>query len=163
MTSVMRLRTGCLIGALAACALAPTLVGAAGAIRVVDAWARATPPGAENGAAYFTIVSSGDADRLTSVRTTSARAVEVHATRSANGVLEMHGVDALAVPGGGTVELAPGGTHLMLIGIATPLVPGATVELTLVFEKAGEISVTVPVVDARAAGPAPAAHSHHAN
>ncbi len=157
------MRTGKLIAALAACALAPTVVGAAEAIRVDDAWARATPPGVENGAAYCKIVSAAGADRLTGARSAAARAVEVHTTRSANGVLEMHGVDSLPLAAGETVELAPGGTHLMLIGIAGPLVPGTTIEVTLVFEKAGEIRVTVPIIDARTAAPAPATHPHHAN
>jgi len=67
---------------------------------------------------------------------------------------------ALPIGAGASVELAPGGTHVMLVDLETPLAAGASVELTLVFAIAGEIAVAVPVVDARAA-PATHEHEHH--
>lgn len=136
-------------------------MGAAGAaepsIHIVDAWARATPPGVENGAVYCEIQNHGPADKLVSARTSAARGAEIHASVAEHGVVEMRRIEALAIGAGASVELAPGGTHVMLVGLAAPLVPGAKVALTLVFEAAGEIAVEVPVVDARAA---PAAHEH---
>jgi len=152
-----------LLAAMAACALAQPDIGAAGAIRIADAWARATPPGAVNGAAYCRIVNEGGADRLLGARSTAARAVEVHVTDSTNGVLEMRGVGSLPVAAGATVELGPGGTHLMLIGIAAALTAGTTIQLTLVFENAGEVGVSVPIVDARAAVPSSAGPEQHAH
>jgi hypothetical protein len=147
----MTKRTLELIAAMAACALAAVDAGAADDMRVVDAWARATPPGAATGAAYCRIVNSGGADRLTGARSAAAEAVEVHTTVTANdGVHEMRAVAELTVAAGAAVELAPGATHLMLIGLTTPLAAGATIELTLVFANAGEIRVAVPVIDARA-------------
>ena len=153
-----------LLFAIAACALAPAAAGAAEALHIVDAWARATPPGTTTGAAYCKIVTGADADRMTGARSAAARAVEVHTTTTAeNGVVEMRAVAELAVSAGGAVELAPGGTHLMLVGLTAPLAAGATIELTLVFEKAGEIKVAVPVIDARAEAPAVATHEQHAH
>jgi len=130
-------------------------------IRVVDAWARATPPGAENGAVYCTITNHGAADKLVGARSSAARGAEIHASISENGVVEMRRIEALAVGAGASVELAPNGTHVMLLGLAAPLAPGTKVALTLVFAAAGEIAVEVPVVDARGAPPGHE-HEHHA-
>jgi len=126
-------------------------------IQVVDAWARATPPGVENGAVYCKILNRGGADRLVAARSSAARGAEIHASIAENGVVAMRRIEALSIGAGASVELAPGGTHVMLVGLAAPLAPGAKVELTLVFAAAGEIAVEVPVVDARAP---PAAHEH---
>ena len=130
-------------------------------IHVVDAWARATPPGVDNGAVYCKIVNHGAADQLVGARSSAAHDAQIHASLSRNGVVEMRRIDTLPVGAGASVALAPGGTHLMLVGLAAPLVPGAKVELTLVFSTAGEIVVEVPILDARAA-PAAQAHEHHA-
>jgi copper(I)-binding protein len=152
-----------LLAAIAACAL-PAVTGAADSLRIVDAWARATPPGAATGAAYCKIVNGAEADRMIGARSAAARAVEVHTTTTAsNGVVEMHAVEELAVAAGGAVEFAAGGMHLMLVGLAAPLAAGATIELTFVFEKAGEITVAVPVIDARAPAPAATTHEQHAH
>jgi copper(I)-binding protein len=126
-------------------------------IHVVDAWARATPPGVENGAVYLKILNHGGADRLVGARSSAARTVEIHESFASNGVVEMRRVDSLPVAAGASVELGPGGTHAMLIGLAAPLVAGAEIELTLVFATSGQLTVEVPVVDARAK---PAAHEH---
>ena len=66
-------------------------------------------------------------------------------------------LDAVEVPANGRVELAPGSMHAMLVGIASPLVPGTRLTVTLRFEKAGEITLDVPVRDARAE----TEHHHH--
>jgi copper(I)-binding protein len=130
-------------------------------IHVVDAWARATPPGAESGAVYCKIMNHGGADRLVGARSPAAHGVEIHASVSESGVVEMRRIDALPVDAGASVELAPGGTHVMLVGLAAPLAAGARIELTLVFAAAGEVTVEVPVVDARTP-PAAHEHEHHA-
>ena len=130
-------------------------------IEIVAAWARATPPGVDNGAVYCTIVNRGAADKLVGARSFAAHGAEVHASVSENGIVEMRRIEALPIGAGTSVELAPGGTHVMLVGLAAPLAAGAKVELTLVFAAAGEIAVEVPVVDARAA-PAAHEHEHHA-
>jgi copper(I)-binding protein len=147
---------------LAALACVRTAAAAEPSIQIVDAWARATPPGVENGAVYCKILNRGGADKLVGARSSAARGAEVHASVSANGVVEMRRIDALPIGAGASVELAPGGTHVMLVGLAAPLAAGAKVELTLVFAGAGEIAVEVPVVDARAPPAAQHEHEHHA-
>jgi len=128
------------------------------AIQVRDAWARATPPGAENGAVYLKIVNHGAADRLVWARTRAASGAELHTSATHDGIVEMRHVDALAIEPSATVELAPGGTHVMLVGLASRLEAGAHFELVLGFALAGEIRVDVTVIDPR--GPPATAHEH---
>jgi hypothetical protein len=140
----------------------PTAQAANPPIEIVDAWARATPPGVATGAAYCKIVNHGPADRLLGAHSPAARSVELHSTtRDERGVEAMAHAGEIAIAAGGTIELSPGGTHLMLVGIGGPLVADRSIEITLVFANAGEIEVEVPVVDARAAPPA--SHEHHAH
>ena len=127
-------------------------------LEVNNAWARATPGKAENGAAYVTIVSPNP-DRLVSVSTPVAKKAELH-TMTMNGtVMEMRPVTGIDIPAGQPVSLKPGGEHVMLLGLNRPLRAGETFPLTLTFEKAGPRAVTVTVEKAGAAGPA-AAHQH---
>lgn len=110
-------------------------------------WARATPAGALTGAAYMTLDNKTNiVDRLTSVASDIADKVQIHEMSVVNGVMEMRPLaDGLPVPAGGSVVLKPGSYHVMLIGLKKPLTAGETFPLTLTFEKAGNISVTVPV------------------
>jgi copper(I)-binding protein len=127
-------------------------------LAVTDAWARATPPGATTAAAYFTVSNPGaTADRLVAGSSPAARQVQFHAEVEERGVRHMSQLDAVEVPANGRVELAPGSMHAMLVGIASPLVPGTRLTVTLRFEKAGEITLDVPVRDARAE----TEHHHH--
>jgi copper(I)-binding protein len=146
-----------LLGLIGLCAAA----SAEPSIRVVDAWARATPPGVENGAVYCKIVSAGGADELVGAHSAAAHGTEIHTSFSDNGVVAMRRIEALPIGAGASVELTPGGTHVMLVGLAAPLEAGKKLELTLVFAVAGEIAVDVPVVDARAL-PVGRDHEHHA-
>jgi len=133
-------------------------VGAASAAAappiVTDAWIRATPPGAVTAAAYLTIASAGAAVRLVGAATPVAGTVEIHTTVAEAGAQHMMRVAELALPAGGSVRLEPGGQHLMLIDLKTPMVPGTKVALSLRFAEAGTIEIDVPVVDARAQAPA---------
>jgi len=138
----MTFKTGLAAGLIAAFAL-PSL--ALADATVSDPYARATPPGARNGAAYFA-VSSAEGDRLLSVVTAAAKMAEIHETIVQDGVARMREIaGGLEIPAGHTVTLAPGGKHLMLMGLTGPLVEGAEITLTLTFEQAGEIAVTAPV------------------
>lgn len=111
-----------------------------------DAWARATAAGQSSGAMYVTIANRGSADdRLLSVTASRARTAVVHATETLDGVARMQMVGALPIPANATVSLAPGGTHIMLDGMTSPLVVGEKIELTLQFEKAGTKSVSVTI------------------
>ncbi len=109
-----------------------------------DAWARASVTA--TGAAYLTVSNSGDKDDLLlEVRSRAAEKVEIHDMTMDGMVMKMRRLDALPVAAGESVALAPGGKHIMLIGLVEPLSEGMTVPLTLVFESAGEIEVSAPV------------------
>src|SRR5262249_14516008 len=107
------------------------------AIEVRDAWIRATPPGAMTAAGYATVSNHGAvADRLTGGEPPVARAVAPHHMSMAGGVMTMLPAPAgLQVVAGGTISLAPQGDHLMLTGLARPLVAGQHVRVTLNFQR----------------------------
>ena len=123
-------------------------------IQVENPWARATPSGAKTGAVYMTIDNkSSIADRLTGVSSEVAKKLQIHETKTDKGITKMREISGgLPVPAGGSVVLKPGAYHVMLIDLNKPLKAGETFPLTLVFEKAGEISITVPVQSMGAAG-----------
>jgi hypothetical protein len=116
-------------------------------ITVEQPWARATPGGAKTGAVYMTLDNkSGTADRLTGVTSDVADKLQIHEMKVENGVMKMREIaGGLPIPAGGSVALKPGSYHVMLIGLKKPLTAGEKIPLTLTFEKAGNISVTVPV------------------
>lgn len=131
--------------ALAACSSAAS--PSAGAMVVTDAWARTSMGMDMAGAAYMTITNeTGQADALIGVATDAAANPEIHqTTEDASGMMGMHPVERINIPAGGTVTLEPGGFHVMLINLTGELVADATIELTLTFEKAGEVEVTAQV------------------
>jgi copper(I)-binding protein len=116
-------------------------------VTVEQPWARATPSGAKNGAVYMTLDNkSGTADRLTGASSDVADKLQIHEMKVENGVMQMRQIaGGLPVPANGSVVLKPGSYHVMLIGLKKPLTVGEKFPLTLTFEKAGNISVTVPV------------------
>jgi len=139
--------------AFAACLLiAGAAVAQTGQVELKDAWARATPGKAENGAAYLTIVSPG-ADRLVSVSTPVAKKAELHTMTTEGGVMKMRPLAGVDVPAGQPVTLKPGGAHIMLMGLNQPLQAGQSFPLTLSFEKAGQREVTVAIEKPGAMGP----------
>ncbi|HEX5599524.1 MAG TPA: copper chaperone PCu(A)C [Hyphomicrobiaceae bacterium] len=129
-------------------------------ITISQPWARATPGGVKNGAAYMQITASA-ADKLVDARSDAAERVELHNHIHENGVMKMRRVESIEVPAGETVTLGPGGYHVMLMGLKQPLKAGEELELTLVFEKAGEINVTASIEPIGARGPGGAAHADH--
>jgi periplasmic copper chaperone A len=125
----------------------------AGDIVIEKPWARATPKGAEVAGAYMTIQNKGATpDRLTGGSADFA-SVEIHETKSENGVMEMREVaGGLNIPAHGSVGFAPGGYHVMFTHLAHPLTKGDTVKATLNFEHAGPIEVEFKVLGVGAAG-----------
>src|SRR5258708_6108054 len=116
-----------------------------GTIVVEHAWARATPKGAPTGAAYVTLINNGaQTDRLISAASPVAQSAMFHEDHLQNGISTMRMLDAVDLPPGKTVALEPNGMHIMLI-INSQLQQGQTFPLTLTFEKAGAIQVTVSV------------------
>ena len=98
-----------------------------------------------NGAGFLTIRSKGEADRLVAFRSPQCNRPELHTHINDNGIMRMRQVEAIDVPAGGMVELKPGGLHLMMIDLTGPLAEGDIVDVTLIFEKAGEVAVSLPV------------------
>lgn len=145
---------------LAALSVAPLLT--AGPARAQTAtvdhpWARATAPHAETGAVFATVTAGTD-DRLTGASTPVAEKVEVHVSMEHDGVMHMHELtEGLGLPAGKPVTLAPGGLHLMLIGLKRPLQPGDTFPITLTFASEPPLTVTVAV---SAAGAMDHTHVH---
>ena len=127
--------------------LVAACVPASGGVVVKDAFARASPMGAQTGAAFATIVNNGQAaDRLVSASSPAAETVELHETVDENGVMKMvHHPEGWEIPSGGTLELKPGGKHIMLIDLTAPLKAGKKIQVTLNFEKAGAQTIDVPV------------------
>ena len=148
---------------------------ASGTLEISDVWARTSPASVDTGAAYMTITGGTDDDTLlsASVEASVAGMVQIHemvpAGEGTGDTMAMGGSDTsmamgsdtsaaedeamvmqelkdgLAIPAGDTVKLAPGGYHVMLLELAEPLKEGATFDLTLTFEQAGEKTVPVEV------------------
>jgi len=143
---------------LATLALLAITTGAAAADgpTVSQAWARATAPGVDVGAVYLTIDGGKTNDSLVSASSARAAMVHLHTVEESGGVAKMRAVDGIEVQAGKRVVLAPKGTHIMLMGLAKPLVAGETFPLELRFARAGELGVAVVVRAAGADAPPPA-------
>lgn len=117
-------------------------------IKVDDPYARVAGASATAGAAFMVIENAGDeADQLIEARSDVAKKVELHTHKeNADGVMQMmHVKEGFAIPAGGKHMLMRGGDHVMFMGLNQKLKHGDTVSVTLVFEKAGEMTVDVPV------------------
>ena len=135
-----------LIALLAAALPAPAEQYGTGYVTIESAWARELPPVSENGAAYVTIVNEGDRpDRLTGASGDIAERVEVHTHEQAGGMMTMRRLDGVDLPPGEHVRFAPGGLHLMLIGLKHPLEKGGRFTVRMEFASAPPIEIEVPV------------------
>jgi len=133
-------------------ALALLLVACGGeapnaALTADQVWARATPPGAEVGAVYMRLHNRGDtAVRLVEVRSEAAQRAEVHTVSETGGMMRMRAVEGgPEIPAGDSIELRPGGMHLMLMGLTQPLVDGERFAIALSFDDGQTLSLEVPV------------------
>ena len=115
----------------------------AGGLKISAAWARATPKGAPVGGGYLTITNNGAApDRLLGGSSGTAARFEIHDMSMDNGVMKMRAVEAgIEIKPGQTVELKPGGYHVMFVGLKKPFEQGDHVKATLKFERAGDVPV----------------------
>ena len=133
----------------------------AGDLVITQAWSRATPSGAKIAGGYLTIENKGSApDRLVGGGGDIAGKVEIHEMAMNNGVMTMRPLDkGLAIEPGKTVKLAPGGLHLMLMDLKNPLKQGDKVPVTLQFEKAGKVTLSLDIQGVGAQAPAGGDHS----
>jgi hypothetical protein len=116
----------------------------AGQIEISQVWARPSTVG--NGAAYFQLTNQGTSgDALNAVESPVADKAELHTMTMDGNVMRMRKVPSLALPAGKSVSVAPGGLHVMLIGLKKPLVEGESFPMRLVFERAGSVEVKVHV------------------
>lgn len=117
-----------------------------GPFSVNDAWVRAAPAG-ENSAIYFVINNeTGGDDTLLSVDCDKARMVELHLSKmDASGKMVMEHQENVPIPAGEQVTFAPGGLHVMLMNLNEDLVDGQEMDITLHFEKAGDIAASAVV------------------
>ena len=148
----MQMKKLMIAAALSAAALgAQAQAAKAGAIRVESAYARATVVGQPAGGGFLRLVNAGADDRLVSASSEVAASVELHLMAMKGDVMQMRRVDAIDVKAGQTVDLKPGGYHLMLMGLKAPLKAGSSFPVKLKFEKSGEVTVNVKVEAASAA------------
>lgn len=117
-----------------------------GNIMIHEPWVRASMGNTPNSAAYMTLENMGaEPDHLIRGSSPVAKKVEPHTSLMEGGVAKMRPVDAIEVAPGTPTVLAPGGLHLMIMGLTEKLTEGSTIPLTLVFEHAGEVTLEVPV------------------
>jgi len=128
-----------------------------GAITIGHPYARATAAGQPTGGGYMSFVNAGPADKLVAISADVSTSVEMHTMTMEGDVMRMRQVDAIDLAAGQTVELKPGGFHVMFVGLKAPLKAGEKFPAKLKFEKAGEVDVTFNV-EAPAAGAAE--HKH---
>lgn len=124
-------------------AVAPAAVFEKAGIRIEQPWTRATPGGARVGGGYLRITNTGtESDRLVAGQVSFAERVEIHEMATAGGVMTMRNLpNGLEIPAGQTVELKPGGYHVMFMGLRQPLTEGQIVRATLTFARAGTVEV----------------------
>jgi copper(I)-binding protein len=134
-----------------------------GTLRIGNPWTRATPKGASVAGGYMRISNDGNApDRLVGGSFEIARRFEIHSMVIEQGVAKMRPLEGgLALKPGETVELKPGSSHVMLMGLERPLERGQKVKGTLEFEKAGKVEIEYVVEALGATSPAAGGEHRH--
>ncbi len=135
-------------------------------IMVKDPYVRSSTPSAPTGAAFMVLMNHSDADdRLIAATSDVAKRVELHTHKEdANGVMRMGEIEGgIVVPAGGAHMLKRGGDHVMFMGLTAPLEQGGEITVTLTFEKAGDIDVTIPVDHERKPSHGSMDHSGHSS
>ncbi|MCU7843691.1 MAG: copper chaperone PCu(A)C [Candidatus Thiodiazotropha sp. (ex Monitilora ramsayi)] len=119
---------------------------AADGVAIADAYVRAVPPGQPNSASFMSVKNnSGTHHALVSGSSPAAEAVELHTHTMEGGMMRMRQVEKIDLPAGESVDLKPGGLHVMMIGLKQKLIPGESVPLTLKFEDGSEVMIDAPV------------------
>jgi len=136
----------------------------AGALKIEHPWARATPKGASVGGGYLKITNTGSTpDRLVNGASEASQRFEIHEMSMDGGVMKMRALPkGLEIKPGQTVELKPGGYHVMFVGLNRPFAQGERVKATLEFEKAGKVEVefAVGAIAGQPSGHSGGGHGH---
>jgi periplasmic copper chaperone A len=127
-------------------------------VSILQPWARATKAGQKVSAAYMELETS-ESVTITKVESPVAKSVEVHSMTNDKGVMKMRKLDRLELPAGTSVKFAPGGLHLMLMGLTKPLKPGETVVIKFTLQGAGKKESSLQVDAAVRDAPPAAAKS----
>ena len=136
----------------------------AGDLRIAHPWTRPTVASAPVAAGYLEVTNTGKtADRLVSAASPNATRVEIHQSSMDGGIMRMKALpQGVEIPAGGTVRLAPGGLHLMLMGPNKAFLEGDRIPLTLTFARAGKVAVQLAAESRPAPAPSamPEGHRH---
>ncbi|RQO81034.1 copper chaperone PCu(A)C [Acidovorax sp. FJL06] len=155
------LHTATLLATLAAALASAPAWAQTAAVKVEGAWARASVQGQKATGAFMRLTAQ-DGARLVRVESPAAGLAEVHEMKMEGDIMKMRALPALDLPAGKTVELKPGGYHVMLLDLKAPLAKDSAVPLTLVFQDAkgaeSKLELSVPV--GTAAPGAAKAHEH---
>ncbi|MBM4189651.1 MAG: copper chaperone PCu(A)C [Betaproteobacteria bacterium] len=139
-----------------------SLTALADTVKISDPWARATAPGAPAAGAFMGLTADADMT-LVAAESNVSKVVELHTMKMENGVMVMRAVPKIDLPKGQTVNLKPGGLHVMFIGLHAPLKAGEKVDITLRLKDSQGKEQRVPVTaEIRTMKPmhTPPAHSH---
>ncbi len=116
-----------------------------GNLQIIKPSVRATSPGQLISSAYLTIENKGSTtDRLVAVSFARAKEVQLHEMKMDGDKMMMRQMTGIEIPANGSVELKPGGYHLMLMGLDSAIKDGEQLKMTLQFEKAGKVDVVFP-------------------
>jgi len=126
------------------------VVAKVGQLSIADPYTRSTVPGQKNAGGFLSIQNGGEIDKLISASSAVSETVEIHEMKMEGNVMQMRAMKSLDVPSKGKVDLRPGGYHLMFINLKAPLQVGDKVDVQLTFEKAGKVTIKLPVQDMRA-------------
>ncbi len=119
-----------------------------GGVKIENPFARPSAGMSGAGAAYMTILGGAAGDKLVSASAAAiAGKAELHDHIREGDVMRMRKIEAIDIPANGAAEMKPGGRHVMLMNLKAPLKTGESFDLTLVFEKAGAVTVKIPVLD----------------
>lgn len=142
-----------------ALALVAAPAAAAKGLRAQDAWTRPAAAGG-NAAAFVTLINAGAADAIVGAESPIATRVELHASSMAAGVMRMSREPETPLPAKATVRFAPGGRHIMLVGLKRPLRVGDNTTVTLKLRSGGRLTLDLPTSIAAPAHAGPAGARH---
>ena len=132
----------------------------ASVIQIEDPWVRAVPPNANNSAIFLDLRNESEQLRkLVKVHSEVAERVELHTTKDEDGMLRKQRLDEVLIPALETQSFHPGGIHIMLIGLRSPLEVGGVIELELVYADQSKETISIPV-DERPLLPITAQNNH---